>query len=96
LIKLKFAEHSTETFAKLMAAFILGGLLLLFLMSLSFFLGMTLSVLWGNYIAGFGVVAAFYFILFVLFLVFRKQLLELPLQNTAIKNLFIDEEKHEN
>jgi hypothetical protein len=91
LVKMQFIEEGSENFARLMTFFIIGGVCLIFLIMLSFFVGMTLSVLWENYIAGFGVVAAFYFILLLVFIVFRKSALQKPLQNEAIKSIF----KHE-
>ncbi|MEQ8909768.1 MAG: phage holin family protein [Vicingaceae bacterium] len=96
LIKLKLAEQSSEAFSKLMAAFILAGFFLIFLIAFSFFMGMTLSVLWENYIAGFGAVALFYLIVFAILLFNRKKLLEVPIQNTAIRNIFKDEETDSN
>lgn len=93
LIKLQLVEQSSDGFARLMAAFILAGFALLFLIAFSFFMGMTLSVLWENYIAGFGAVALFYLIILILLIVNRKKLLELPIQNIAIKIIFQDEKK---
>lgn len=95
LFKLKMAEESTATFAKIMAAFVLGGFFLLFLISLSFFLGMALSIMLDNYIIGFGLVALLYLLVFVVLFIFRRTLLIHPLQNSAIKSIFKDEAKHD-
>jgi len=95
LFKLKMAEESTATFAKIMAAFVLGGFFLLFLISLSFFLGMALSIMLDNYIMGFGLVSLVYFLLFAVLFIFRKSLIINPLQNSAIKSIFKDEEKND-
>lgn len=91
--KLHLVEESSDNFAKLMAAFIIGGIALIFMITLSFFIGIALSELWESHTLGFGVVAAFYLLLLLTLVIFRKQLLKLPLQNAAIKSYFNHENK---
>lgn len=96
LYKLKMAEHSSEAFAKLMGAFILAGFFLLFMVALSFFLGMLFSDLMGSNIAGFGTIAGLYLAILLILFLKRKSLLIKPLQNSAIQTLFKDEAKDKN
>lgn len=93
LSKLQLIETTSNHFSNMMAAFIIGGIALIFMIILSFFAGIALSDLLGNRTLGFGIVAGFYFLLFLCLLIFRKKLLKTPIQNAAIKSFFTNEEQ---
>lgn len=95
LSKLQFIEISSDQFSKVMAGFIIGGVALIFMISFSFFAGIALSELLNNQTAGFGIVAAFYFLLLVCLVIYRKKLLKQPIQDATIKSIFENEDKDE-
>ncbi len=91
--KLQLIEVSSNHFSNVMSAFIIGGIALIFLITLSFFAGIALSDLLNNRTLGFGIVAGFYFLILLCLVIFRKKLLKNPIQNAAIKSFFEDEEQ---
>jgi|SRR5690554_654723 len=93
LIRVNFIAQSTENLAAVLAAFIIGGFLLIFLIFLSLFVAIALSTLWSSEVLGYAAVAGFYLLLVVVLIIFRKSILEIPIQNKTIKKIFKDAKK---
>lgn len=93
LSKIQLIDASSNHFSNVMAAFIIGGLALIFMIVFSFFAGIALSDLLCSQTLGFGIVAAFYFLLLLCLIIFRKKLLKTPIQNAAIKSFFENEDQ---
>jgi len=86
-----------EKIAKIVAL-IFSGIILVFvffftIVFLSLLVGFYFSEYWGSNFYGFGLVAAFYFISFLLLLIFRKPLLERSIMNAVIHILFKEKDE---
>ena len=86
-----------EKIAKIVAL-IFSGIILVFLffftiVFLSLLAGFYFSEFYGSTFYGFGIVAAFYFITFLILLLFRKPLLERSIMNSVIKILFKEKDE---
>lgn len=93
-LKINLIESGSKSFASLLTAFIIGGIAIIFLFIFSFLLGIILSEVLESQILGFGVVALFYFLLLIIALIFRRPLLERPVQNNIIKTIFQHEDEN--
>jgi hypothetical protein len=88
LIRLHTAENLSRILTSMTTVVIGGYLLFLILMFLSFAAGFFFGSLLGSNEAGFLCVAGFYFILLVIFLVFRKKIVERPIIKAVVRLLF--------
>src|SRR5690606_10029822 len=73
-LKISLVEKGSKSFATLMGAFIIGGVAIIFLFIFSFLLGIILSDVLDSQILGFGIVAAFYLLILIVAIIFRKPL----------------------
>ncbi len=91
-----FRLEMAEKFAKEMASAVSDIILMLigtlFFFFLSFTLGFLLAEQMGSMAAGFGTITGAYLLLFFLFLLLRKPLLEHPLIDRTIKRVFQKED----
>ncbi len=88
LIKLQ----AVDKLSRLVGALVIGVLLIVIgfvaLLFISIMLGYYFSSLTGSNFIGFSIIAAFYVILFLLLIIFRKSLIEKFITNAVIKILF--------
>jgi hypothetical protein len=73
LIRLDTMEKTVSLFSLLATSAILGLVGVIFLVFLSITVGLILSNLTESFIAGFGIVAGFYFLLLIFLTAFRKK-----------------------
>jgi hypothetical protein len=96
LIRLHTAEQLSRILTSMTTVVIGGYLLFLILMFLSFAAGFFFGSLFDSNEAGFLCVAGFYFLLLIIFLIFRKKIVERPVIKAVVKLLFpkfTDDEK---
>lgn len=96
LTRLVTIEKIVKILAPLFAGIILVILFLFAIIFLSFVAGIYFSHLLQNSLYGFGIVAAFYLIIFLILTIFRKQLLEKFILNSLIHLLTGNNEIKEN
>ena len=83
--------------SSVLALVILVALLaFVFVIFLTLSAGIWLSELMGSYVQGFGIVTVVLFLLLVLLLIFRKQLITRPIQNAIISVAVNDDLEDEN
>jgi hypothetical protein len=88
LLKLHTAEHLSRLLSNAVTLFIAGYLLFLILLFLSFGAGFFLGSILHSNEAGFLIVAGFYFLVFIVFLIFRKQIIDKPVIKAVVRFLF--------
>jgi len=88
LIRLHTAENLSRILTSMTTVVIGGYLLFLILMFLSFAAGFFFGSLLGSNEAGFLCVAGFYCILLVIFLAFRKKIVERPIIKAVVRLFF--------
>jgi len=87
LFKLKAAEESVKTVSGLVHIVILSLLAITLLIFLSVVGGLALGRMLQDYVLGFLIICGFYFILLVLYLVFRKTLVTNPITKIIIQKI---------
>ena len=88
LIRLHAAENLSRIFSKVAIIAVTGYLLFLIVMFLSFAAGYFIGSLLKSNELGFLCVAGFYFLLLILFLVYRKRIVERPIIKALVRLLF--------
>lgn len=88
LLRLHTAEHVSRLFSSAVSAAVIGYLFLLILLFLSFAGGYFLGSLLHSTELGFLCVAGFYTLALVIFLLFRKQIVERPVIKAVMKLFF--------
>ena len=88
LIRLHTAENLARLLSSASTVVIAGYLAFFVLMFLSFAGGFFLGSLLHSNEAGFMCVAGFYFLLLILFLIFRKKIVEKPVIKAVVRLLF--------
>ena len=95
LIKLQAVEQVSKLGAALFTAVVLALIAFFILLFLSIMAGYYFANITGSMFAGFGIVTAFYVLLFVVLLKFRKNVIEKHITNMIIASFFEKEEmKH--
>ena len=87
LLRLEALDQSSNLFANITAYLIMGLILLLFLISFGFFIGIWLGDLLHSNWAGFGIVAGFYFLSFIVLLWNFNSWLTRPIQDFLIRKI---------
>jgi hypothetical protein len=88
LIKLQTAEILSRLFSSALNTAIIGYLLFLILMFLSFAAGYFIASLLNSNELGFLCIAGFYILVLVIFLLLRKHIVERPVIQVIVKLLF--------
>ena len=88
LIRLHTAEHLSRLLSSASTIAIVGYLLFFILLFLSFAAGFFLGSLLHSNEAGFLCVAGFYIMVLIVFLIFRKQIVERPVIQAIVRFLF--------
>lgn len=89
LLKLEATERSSEIGSSFVSQLILGLLAFMILFFLSLFAGFWLSARMNDSYSGFAIVAGFYFLLFLLCILFKKNIIEQPLRENLIKKMLL-------
>ena len=89
-------DKGSKLGAKFISGLILGVLAFFAMLFISLMLAYYFSQLFQSYFAGFGLMAALYFMLFMMVMLARKQLIEKPVINGIIKTIFEGEQSNEN
>lgn len=95
-IKLHTAENLSRIFSNAASIAIIGYLAFLILIFISFAAGFYFAKLTNSNELGFLCVAGFYFLVLIIFLLFRRQIIEKPIIKAIVKLLFpnfVDYEK---
>ena len=93
LTLLKAGNIISSITAKILAAFVIAIIFFLFVVIISVTAGFYLSNILGSYTKGFLVVAAFYFVLGLILIIFKGKLIVGPIRNNLIKHIFHDEKE---
>lgn len=93
--KLTAIDKGSKLGAKFISGLVLGVLAFFTMLFISLMLAYYFSQLFQSYFAGFGAIASLYFVLFMIVLLARKQLIEKPIINGIIKTIFEGEPSHE-
>jgi hypothetical protein len=88
LVRLHTAEHLSKLISNASTLAIAGYLLFFILLFLSFAAGFFLGSLLHSNEAGFLCVAGFYILVLIVFLIFRKQIVERPVIQAIVRFLF--------
>jgi hypothetical protein len=88
LIRLHTAENLSRLLSNASTTVIIGYLLFMILIFLSSAAGLFIGSLLHSNEAGFLCVAGFYFLLLIVFLIFRKQVVERPVIKAVVRLLF--------
>jgi uncharacterized membrane protein YagU involved in acid resistance len=92
LFKARFTEKISIVAGKLFAGIILLFVFAFAVLFVSLVAGFYFTKLFDSMFAGFGVVAGFYVFLFILILIFKKQLVETPVANQIISIVYESDE----
>ena len=88
LVRLHTAEHLSRILSNASTMAIVGYLFFFILMFLSFAAGFFIGSLLHSNEAGFLCVAGFYVLVLIVFLIFRKQIIERPIIQAVVRFLF--------
>jgi Zn-dependent protease with chaperone function len=93
--KLSIAEKSSAVIANMIAALIVAGVFMFFIVFSSIALAFGLGEWIGKAWAGFLIVALLYLVFGIIVWFARNKLIRLPLMNTFIKQLFSEEDEED-
>jgi len=88
IIRLHIAENLSRVFRNTVTVIVTGYFLFLILLFLSFAAGYFIGSLLDSVEGGFLCVAAFYFLMLLIFLLFRKQIVDRPVIRAMVSLLF--------
>jgi hypothetical protein len=88
LVRLHTAEHLSRLLSNASTIAFIGYLLFFILLFLSFAAGFFIGSLLHSNEAGFLCVAGFYILVLIVFLIFRKQIIERPIIQAVVRFLF--------
>ena len=94
LIKLQAVEKISKLSAAMFAGLLIAVLSFFIILFLSIMAAWYFGELLGSVYIGFGIISAFYVIVLVLILVFRKKVLEKTITNSVI-NIFFEKTDHD-
>ncbi len=87
LLKLQLTERISVIAPGLLTSLILAMIGLIFILFLSIVAGFYFSKLLGDFTLGFGIIAGFYLLLGILFLLVKKNIIEKPLRDKIINKI---------
>lgn len=88
LIKIHTAENLSRIFSNIANIVVIGYLLFLIIIFLSFSAGFFIGSLLNSIELGFLCIAGFYFLLLILFLFYKKQIIEKPVIKAMVRLFF--------
>lgn len=92
LFKAQFTDKLSRVVGKLLSGVILMFIFAFAVLFVSLVTGFYFGRLFDSLLAGFGIVAAFYVFLFIIIVLFRKQLIETPVANQIIEIVYESDE----
>lgn len=95
LLKLQATEKASHLYANFLSVLILFILGLIVLFFLSTAAAILLGQQMGNMTYGFGIVALFYLLVFMVFMIFRKKLVIQPMMDFSIRNILNSDNEQE-
>ena len=95
LLKLQAVEKISKLSSEMFSGLLIGIISLFIILFLSMMAAWYFGQLLNNVFWGFGIISAFYILVLILILVFRKKLLERSITNTVI-NIFFEQTANDN
>ena len=92
LHKFEALERSSVIGASMISGLVMGIIGMFFLLFISLAAGFYVSSLLGNSYSGFGIIAAFYLLLGLILVLGRKKIMEQPIRESIIRQLFSNHE----
>jgi len=96
LLKLQAVEKISKLSAAMFAGLLIGVVGCFIILFLSILLAWLFAEVLGNVFLGFGIISAFYIIVLVLMVIFRKNVLQKTITNTVINIFFEKNANHDN
>jgi hypothetical protein len=93
LLKAQWVEKMALVFSKMITGIIILILSFFTVLFGSLVAGFYFSEIFGSVLKGFGLIALFYALLLVLVLVFKNQIIQIPVVNAIISIIYQDDEK---
>lgn len=94
LLRLQAVEKISKLSSALFSGLLIGIISFFIILFLSMMMAWYLGRLLDDVFLGFGIISAFYILVLILLLVFRKKLLEKSITNTVI-NIFFEKTAHD-
>jgi pilus assembly protein TadC len=88
LVKAQFTEKVSLLAGKLFAAIVMLFVFTLAILFVSLLAGFYFARIYDSLLVGFGIVALFYVLLFIVILIFKKRLIELPVANQIVETIY--------
>lgn len=88
IVMLDIVEKGSQFLSKLISRVIIFIFLIFLLLFGSLTLSIGLSMYFGSFLAGFGIVTGIYLILIGIILVFRRSLITMPIVNMILKDIY--------
>ena len=93
LFKLRIAEKISKILANFLAAIVVIGIILLFILFVSVALALLIGEMLGKMSAGFFIVSALYLLAGIIIWHAREKLIRIPILNTILSQLFDNEKE---
>lgn len=95
LLQLKTIDKTSDVISSLSVVIAISILLAMFTLFMNIGISLFIGHLLHNYALGFFLISSFYFILGIIFYVFRKKLIKIPIDNLIV-SIFLKEEEAKN
>lgn len=92
LFKASSVERLSKAAGQMITALVIMVLVFFIILFSSMVAGFYFSELFGSLLKGFGLVALGYFFLFIMVLLFRKKMIQIPVVNSIIAVMYDDDE----
>jgi len=92
LITLKLTQKAADISSQIVAVILIGVVISMFLLFINIAMAFYLSSLLSNNYAGFFIVAGFYLLLTLIFIIGKKKLIITPIRNLIVKQILQDEQ----
>lgn len=87
LAKLKAIDKTSNLFSGILSVVFILGVFMLFFLFANIALALYINSFYNNFYVGFLYLSSFYFLLCMLFIIFRKQIIKTPIANYFVKKL---------
>ncbi|HXD92850.1 MAG TPA: phage holin family protein [Bacteroidia bacterium] len=91
IVTLKITQKAANIGSQTIAILLIGVLIIMFILFINIAVALYLSSLLNSRYIGFFIVAGFYFVLTLIFIIGRKKLIINPLRNLIVKHILNDE-----
>ena len=96
LLQLKTIDKTSDVISSLSVVIAISILLAMFTLFMNIGISLFIGHLLNNYALGFFLISGFYFMLGIIFYVFRKNLIKIPIDNLIVSIFLKDEEEAKN